>query len=48
MQSYIAFNLRNPQGKMARDAFERGYRSARFHHEKDRIRQRWMTVTRAP
>jgi hypothetical protein len=31
-----------------RDAFERGYRSARFHHEKDRIRQRWMTVTRAP
>jgi hypothetical protein len=48
MQSYIAFNLRNPQGKMARDAFEGGYRSTIFRHEKDRIRRRWMTITRAP
>lgn len=42
MKSYIAFNLKNPAGKIALDAFERGYSSISSNHEKDRIRDRWM------
>lgn len=45
MKSYIAFNLKNPQGKLARDAFERGYALIVSSHEADRIRQRWKKLT---
>ena len=47
MRSYIAFNLENPQGRLAQGAFERGYRLITLSHEKDRIRQHWMALTRA-
>lgn len=46
MKSYIAFNLKNPQGEMARDAFERGYRLITLSHEKDRIRRLWIARLR--
>lgn len=45
MKSYIAFNLKNPQGRLAREAFERGYASIVSNHEIDRIRQRWKKMT---
>ena len=45
MKSHIAFNLRNPQGQFARDAFERGYAAIFSNHEIDRIRQRWKKLT---
>ena len=48
MKSYIGFNLRNRQGALARDAFERGYRLISKSHEKDRVRRRWMAWSRRP
>ena len=47
MKSYIAFNLKNPQGPLARDAFERGYRLISNRHQKDRIRRRWMAISQS-
>jgi polar amino acid transport system substrate-binding protein len=45
MKSYIAFNLKNPQGKLARDAFEKGYSLIAASHETDRVRQNWKKLT---
>ncbi|HUE65268.1 MAG TPA: transporter substrate-binding domain-containing protein [Rhizomicrobium sp.] len=45
MKSYLAFNLKNPQGKFARDTFERGYSLIVSSHETDRIRQHWKKLT---
>jgi len=45
MKSYIAFNLKNTQGKLARDAFERGFSLIVSSHETDRIRQHWKKLT---
>jgi hypothetical protein len=46
MKSYLAFNLKNPQGRLAQDAFERGYRLISNNREKERIRRRWMGISR--
>jgi polar amino acid transport system substrate-binding protein len=45
MKSFIAFNQKNIQGKLARDAFERGFSLIASNHEMDRIRLRWKSQT---
>ena len=45
MKSFIGFNLKNAEGELARDAFERGFSLIISNHEMDRIRQRWKGQT---
>jgi polar amino acid transport system substrate-binding protein len=46
MKSYIGFSLLNPQGELARKAFNDGYRIIVQNHIRDQIRAKWMKSVR--